>query len=163
MREGNHTAVERLNAMVAAMSPGEGASLREVLVGTQKRKTQSFTADAYLMTQAMADCLKVFDSLSPDDQAEALLALPPPKPKAKAQAAKVRGGARLKDAIRQAKRENPDRPQIEIAEGADRKLEAQGVNFKDECPRSWRHKKSLVQAFNDPILRERVKKYISEA
>jgi hypothetical protein len=162
MSEGNHTAIERLNAMAAAMSPGECTALREVLVATQKRVTRPVTADAFLQTQAMADYRKTFDPLSPDQQTEALLVFPPPKPKAKAQAAGVRRGARMKDAIRQAKRETPHpNHQLEIAEGADRLLNEWGINFKDECPLKWRHRKSLAQAFNDPRLKNRVKRLIS--
>lgn len=72
----------------------------------------------------------------------------------------VRSSGRLKDAIRQAKCENLEATQLEIAEAVDRILEK--GEFKKVCPPLWREEKSLAAAFNSEKLNGAVKKYISD-
>jgi hypothetical protein len=178
MSEVDDVAVRRLNGRIAALALPARTLVEGMLGACRKRSTREIIlrlddsprrpdgkVGAFLQTAEMRACSELFDQLDLDELREVrnfVAALPSPKPRAKTIATKPRKGARLKEAIRQAKRENPHPlRQLEIAEAADRLLGEWGVNFKDECPRRWRHKKSLVQAFNDPKLNQAVKKYIS--
>ena len=141
----------------------------ETLAAHRKRKFGSLTIDAVLKYPdypATFEGVKAwFPGQSADVQEDYLARhapLPAP-PRAAPVATEPPHGARLKEAIRQAKRETPKADQRMIAEAADRLLAQWAVNFKDECPTDWRHKKSLVAAFNDPDLNGSVKKYISIA
>jgi hypothetical protein len=86
----------------------------------------------------------------------------------------------LKDAIRRARRENPNASQEDIAEGADRILKAgfrarigetntaraECILFRKVCPKTWliknNHIQSLVSALRATELKARVRAYISK-
>jgi hypothetical protein len=157
----DHTATFRA---VTRLSPEQ----LKTLDAFRKRKRGSFTVDAVLKypdyPANFKEVVAWFPEQSADVQEDYIARhLPDPKPP---RAAPVRTkpphGARLKEAIRQAKRETPKARQAVIAESADRLLAQWGVNFKDECPDGWRREKSLVAALNDPLLKAAVKTYISK-